>query len=159
MSEWSSGFAVPKPIKRVRVPKRLATSNPYKDRSIAQEDRVAAEMTEATGIPFQRVKLSGGVKEKPGDVRSFRNVRLPSHKWLMELKLIEKMTTGKKAEKVMTILWDWLHQIMVEAQQENSLPALLYGYPGETQEYVVLRKEDFQRLLMEHKQLSDFVDA
>lgn len=159
MSEWNSGFAVPKPTKRLKVPRRNATGNQYKDRSIAQEDRIAAEMTQTTGLPWERVHQSGANKEHPGDVRSSAKVRLQSHKWLLELKSIAKMTTGRQAEKVMSIEWAWLLQIMAEAVQENSLPALLFSYPGDTHEFVVLKKENFQRLLWEHVQMTNQIDG
>lgn len=158
MDMHDSAWAVPKPPKRIRTPKRHSTGNVYKDRSIQQEDRLAVEMTNTTGIPFERVFQSGANKTNPGDIRTSARTRLPSHKWLIELKLIGKMSTGRNAQKVMSIAWDWLVQIIKEANQEHSLPALLYGYPGETQEFVILRKEDFQTLLSEHHTMSEIID-
>ena len=72
--------------------------------------------------------------------------------------MIGKMTTGKLAKKVMSIEWDWLAQTIKEAAEERSLPALLFSYPDEPQEFVILRKEDFQRLLQEHKEMTEFID-
>ena len=82
MSNLAFPRPTPKDKKRTSLSgqgKRRATGNEYRDRSIAQEDRVAAEMTATTGIPFVRRPMSGGNKLKPGDVVTLPRVRLPAH--------------------------------------------------------------------------------
>lgn len=152
------GFAFPKPTKKVKT---RDTGNKYKDRSISQEDRVAARLTSETKLPFQRVLMSGANKEHPGDVRSSAKIRVPTHKWLLELKSIEKTTT--RGEFVLSIKLEWLLQIIREAVEEHSLPALVYEYPTkddeESQEFIVLRLRDFEQLLREHVELTAFADA
>lgn len=120
-----------------------------------QEDQVAADLTRGTGIQFDRVRMSGAVKEKPGDVRSSRRVREPSHKLLLEAKVVGETTS--RGEFVLPLKLEWLDQILVEAAQENSLPVLLVQFRGDPRRFVTLKFEDLVRLLAEHKQLSDVV--
>lgn len=67
-----SGLAIPRPTKRSKKPGARPGGNKYKDRSRAQESRIAKRLTESTRIPFERVPMSGARKNVglDGDVRS-----------------------------------------------------------------------------------------
>jgi hypothetical protein len=141
----------PKPEKRVKVPKRRATGNQYKDTAINEEDTLAAKLTRDTGLRHYRRSGSGANKLKPGDIYSDPRTRVPSHKWLYEDKVSTVRTS--RGETVYTVKLEDLDQIIAEASQENSLPALLYRHADSLQVYVTLTYETFVRLLSEHVEL------
>ncbi len=152
---WDAGVPVPKPIKKVKEHKE--TGNKYKDRSITQEDQIAADVAKTTGIPMQRVKQSGANREKPGDVRSDRRIREPLHKLLIEAKIVGDVTS--KGEKQLTIMVEWVDKILKEAVEERSIPMLIVQFKDDDRRFVLSRFEDQVRLLADNKQMSDFIDA
>lgn len=157
MSEWSSGFAVPKPLKRVKIPKRLATGNGYKDKSITQEDEFAARMTADTGIKYRRVPGSGSIPGHPGDAEPDHRVKSKWQRWLIEMK--EMAVTTARGEHTLSIKLEWLKQIMTQADAERCLPALGYRFTGDNQTWMVVRYEDFSELLKQNKIMEDFIES
>lgn len=144
---------VPKPIKPSRNGGRPG-GNKYKARATKDESRIARRLTENTSIPFQRVPMSGARKHVglDGDVRSV-HTRLPAHAWLLELK--NKAITNARGERQITFELGWLDQVLREAAEDHRLAALVYRYTGDSRLWVVLGLETFERLLREHKELSD----
>ena len=152
-----TGFAVPRPEKRVKGQKR--TGNKYKDRARSQENRVAERLTERTGIPFQRVYGSGAYKEAGllGDVVTDATVRIPSHRWLLELKNREKYSSA--GAKQVTIYLKELEQACVEAGILHSLPALISQFTGDTRYWTTVELTTFERLLKEHREMSEILES
>lgn len=144
---------VPKPVKPSKNGGRPG-GNKYKARATKDESRVARRLTEGTNIPFERVPLSGARKHVSldGDVRSVKQ-RLPAHRWLLELK--NKAVTNARGEKQVTFDLGWLDQAIREAEEDQRLAALVYRYTGDTRLWVVLEIATFERLLREHKELTD----
>lgn len=151
------GFGpAPKPEKRVKAPKRKTTGNAYRDTSITEEDTLAAKLARDTGIKHYRRAMSGGNKLKPGDIYSDPKTRVPAHKWLYEDKVSTVRTS--RGETVYTVKLEDLEQIMSEAAQENSLPALLYRHADSLQVFVTMTYETHVRLLREHVELTAQVE-
>jgi hypothetical protein len=162
--DWDN-LALPKPQRRQKPPPKGLQrrsnlgggDNPYKARSLAQEDDVANRLTADTGIPYQRVYQSGADKLRPGDVRPHPRVRLLTHRWLAELKMLGVMSS--RGAKRLVIEHDWLVQITREAAEERCLPALVHQHAEDSQRWVTIRYEDFARLLREHAEMTDALDG
>lgn len=147
-----SGLAIPRPTKRSKKPGARPGGNKYKDRSRAQESRIAKRLTESTRIPFERVPMSGARKNVglDGDVRSDGREKEKYARWLLELK--NKEVTNAKGTKQVTFELDWLEQIDREAKQDNRLPAFVYQYTNDSRYWVVLELGVFEELLKELKE-------
>lgn len=156
--DMTAGFAVPKPEKRVKGSGRR-TGNKYKDRARAQENRVAVRLTERTGIPFHRVYGSGAYKEAGllGDVVTTPAVRIPSHRWLLELKNREKYSAA--GAKQVTIYLKELEQACVEAGILGNLPALIVQFTDDTRYWTTVELTTFERLLKEHREMTEIIES
>jgi hypothetical protein len=155
--KMTEGFAVPRPEKRVKVPRRQPTGNQFKDKSITQEDEFSARLSIDIGLPYERVPGSGAFEGIPGDVRPNRRVKLKMHRWLIELK--DMAVTTAKGEHILSIKLAWLQKIMQQAEQERSLPALAYRFTGDDETWVVVRYSDFANLLREHVEMDSILEG
>ncbi len=127
---------------------------PYKAASLDQE---AADSAKGTGIPMQRQPMSGALRTRPGDVKSDARVREPMHRLLIEAKVVGDVTS--RGETVLPLKLEWLDKILKEAVEENSIPMLLVQFRDDDRRFVTMRFEDVVRLIGEHKQMTDFIDA
>lgn len=155
----TTGFALPKPTKKSKKPGARPGGNKYKARATNDERKVAARLSENTGIPFERVPMSGARKNVglDGDVRTKDSIQQRAQRWLLELK--NKAVTSAKGEKQITFELGWLEQAVREAEIDRRLPALVYRYTGDTRLWVVLEMNTFEWLLSELRNLSEDWDA
>lgn len=149
---YEPGVPVPKPVKQVKQRPEGIGHN-HRPQSMNQEDQLALDVTRGTGIPTERVKMSGANPLKPGDVRSDQRIREPLHRLLLEAKIVEEIIS--KGRFVLTVKLEWLDKLLKEAEQEHCIPMLVVQFPGDPRRFVVKRFEDEIRLLASHKQLFD----
>ncbi|MBI2756205.1 MAG: hypothetical protein HYX52_05785 [Chloroflexi bacterium] len=150
----TANMAFPKPVKRSKTPGARSGGNKYKARATRDESKIARRLTDTTGIPFERVPMSGARKNVglDGDVRSRDTVQDWFLRWLLELK--NKEITNARGEKQVTFALGWLEQTIREASHDRRLPALVYRYTGDSRLWVVTEFDTFERLLTELNTLS-----
>lgn len=117
---------------------------------------MAKRLTASTGIPFKRTFASGAHKNVGvGDVTS--DSRIPSHRWLLELKNRAKFDSH--GEKQITLFLSELEQACNEAVSIGALPALVTQFTNDRNYYATINLKTFERLLAEHREMSAALSA
>jgi len=96
----------------------------------------AKHLTELLGMEFGRQLFSGSIEGYKGDLIPKDDAARRTHPWCYELKNQQKLKIP-----------EWLRQTEIEAKEMGKKPILMFHMHGTSDDYVVLRLEDWAELV------------
>jgi Holliday junction resolvase len=104
----------------------------------AYENKIAKRLSETLGVELRRNPGSGNMENWKGDIVAIHDKDRISFPWCIELK-------NQKTLKIPA----WIRQVEEEAQEMSKKPVLIFHLHGTSEEYAVVRLEDWEDRAME----------